>query len=318
MNRNDSVSPISGSLHLDILTMSCTGCLNNSRMALRRVFLAATVETSPSSQLRYLLAPSLRSPYQQHTLSNRRFFNGIKRVAHVDARSPPIPKPQINPRDPVLHTSVQAPTHDSRSVKAHKPKGSKTNPSLPRNEAIADVSDYVVLRREDGHLTEPRPLSNVLTEAQIRDQTVITIVLPRPGQKGGSQYPICVVLDRQAYEESEARRVAEESEREKGESKKKKGTKELEINWAIAPHDLEHKMKRFREFLGKGLRVEMLLLRKSKRKGKVFKQASPDEVEELLKRVREEAAQVPGTKEFKAPSGVVGDKYQLFFEGPQN
>ncbi|KAH8909029.1 hypothetical protein BR93DRAFT_522819 [Coniochaeta sp. PMI_546] len=271
--------------------MSCTGCLNNSRMALRRVFLAATVETSPSSQLRYLLAPSLRSPYQQHTLSNRRFFNGIKRVAHVDARSPPIPKPQINPRDPVLHTSVQA---------------------------IADVSDYIVLRREDGHLTEPRPLSNVLTEAQIRDQTVITIVLPRPGQKGGSQYPICVVLDRQAYEESEARRVAEESEREKGESKKKKGTKELEINWAIAPHDLEHKMKRFREFLGKGLRVEMLLLRKSKRKGKVFKQASPDEVEELLKRVREEAAQVPGTKEFKAPSGVVGDKYQLFFEGPQN
>lgn len=300
--------------------MSCTSGLNSSRAALRRVFLAGSIETSSGPQLHRLLAPSPPSAYQQHAISDRRFFNGIKRIAHTDTWTPPVSKPpQINPRDPVLHTSVQAPTHDTRSVQAHKPKGgSKTNPSLPRDEAIADVSDYVVLRREDGHLTEPRALSSVLAEAHIRDQTVVTIVLPRAGQKGGSQHPICVVLDRAEYEESEARRAAEESEREKGESRKKRGTKELEINWAIAPHDLDHKMRRFREFLGKGLRVEMLLLRKSKRKGKVFKQANADEVEELLRRVREEAAQVQGAKEFKTPSGVVGDRYQLFFEGPQN
>ncbi|OIW29609.1 hypothetical protein CONLIGDRAFT_643699 [Coniochaeta ligniaria NRRL 30616] len=294
--------------------MSCTSCLNSSRTALRRVFLAGTVERPPSTQPRYLLAPSLQQ--QQHTLSNRRFFNNLDTSSR-----PPFPRPPqtINPRDPVLHPSAQASTHDSRSVKAHKPKGSSKGPaSLPRDDAIAEVADYVVLRREDGHLTEPRPLSSVLAEAHIRDQTVVTIVLPRAGQKGGSQHPICVVLDREGYEESERRRIAEEGEREKGESKKKKGTKELEINWAIAPHDLEHKMKRFREFLGKGLRVEMLLLRKSKRKGKVFKQASPDEVEELLRRVREEAASVQGAREFKTASGVVGDKYQLFFEGPQN
>lgn len=310
--------------------MSCASSIYNSRTALRRVFLATPSELSSSSQLRYLLAPSLRTLYLQPPVLDRRFFNGIRRTALPP--SPDDPRatraPPVNPRDPVTHPSVQAPTRDSRSVRAHQPKGSapKSPPSssLPRDDAIRQVSDYVVLRREDGHLTEPRPLSSVLTEAHIRDQTVVTIVLPRPGQQqqraGAShrhQHPICVVLDRQAYEEAEAQRAREEREKREGEKKARRGTKELEINWAIAPHDLEHKMKRFKEFLGKGLRVEMLLLRKGKRKGKVFRQATEDEADELLKRVREEAGQVPGAREFKAPSGIVGNRYQLFFEGPQ-
>lgn len=300
--------------------MSCTTCIYNSRTALRRVFLASQLETSSSPQLRPLLAPFLPSPYRQCTISDRRFFTGIRRTELPPRGGAPAPRPQINPRDPVTQPSVQAPTHDSRSVKAHQPKGTKSkssSSSLPRDEAIKKVSDYIVLRREDGLLTEPRPLSSVLMEAQIRDQTVVTIVLPRPGQTGGNKYPICVVLDRQSYEVSEVQRLKEESTKERVEKKAKKGTKELEINWAIAPHDLEHKMKRFREFLGKGLRVEMLLLRRPKKKGRVFKQASREEVEDLLNKVREEASQVPGTREFRTPSGIVGEKYQLFYEGPQ-
>lgn len=298
--------------------MSCTSCINSSRMALRRVFLAAPLETSSSSHLRHVLAPSVRATSRPFSTTNHRFFTGIRKITNNNTTpgQSPDPRPHYNPRDPVLHTSVQAPTHDSRAVKAHKPKGGAAS-ALPRDDAIAAVSDYVVLRREDGHLTEPRAVSSVLAEAYIRDQTVVTIVLPRVGQRGGSNLPICVVLDRAAYEESEARRLADEAEKEKGESKKKKGTKELEINWAIAGHDLEHKMKRFKEFLSKGLRVEMLMLKKVKRKGKMFKQASEEEVGETLRKVREACAEVPGAREFKAPSGELGDKYQLFFEGPQ-
>lgn len=301
--------------------MSCASNIYNSRMALRRVFLATPLERSSSSHLlRPLIAPSLRIPYLQCPVTDRRFFNGVRRTGISPSVDTQPPMPPINPRDPITHPSIQAPTHDSRSVRAHQPKGSTSKSpsnSLPRDEAIRQVSDHIVLRREDGRLTEPRPLSSVLTEAHIRDQTVVTIVLPRPGQKAGSQYPICVVLDRQSYEAAEAQRLREEREKKEGEKKAKKGTKELEINWAIAPHDLEHKMKRFREFLEKGLRVEMLLLRKGKRKGKVFRQASEDEADELLNKVREEAGQVPGAREFKAPSGIVGKRYQLFFEGPQ-
>jgi translation initiation factor IF-3 len=176
------------------------------------------------------------------------------------------------------------------------------------------VSDFVVLRREDGMLTEPRPLSSVLTEASIRDQTVVSIVLPRPGQTKGSKYPICVVLDRAAYEASEAARAREEAEKEKGERKAKKGTKELEINWAIDKHDLGIKMKKLREFLAKGLRVEVLLLRRGKKRGR---QATKEEVEETLRVVKEEAASVEGAREVRGGSGVIGERYQLFFEGSQ-
>ncbi|KAB5563248.1 hypothetical protein GE09DRAFT_1111591 [Coniochaeta sp. 2T2.1] len=295
--------------------MSCTTCLNSSRSALRRVFFPP-LEPS-SSQLRYLLPSTLN---QAATHSNRRFFNGIKRISTSDfgTPSPPSRPPPINPRDPILHPPLQPPTHDSRRVIAHKPKGgSAPNTNLPRDEAIASVSDTVVLRREDGHLTEPRPLSSVLTEASIRSQTVVTIVLPRPGQKGGSKHPICVVLDRAAYEESERLRLAQETEKSQSEKKAKRGTKELEINWAIDPHDLEHKLRRFKEFLGKGLRVEMLLLKRGKKKGRVFKQASREEVEDVLARVRAAVEEVQGAREVKTPVGVVGERLQLFFEGAQ-
>ncbi|KAJ9142555.1 hypothetical protein NKR19_g7170 [Coniochaeta hoffmannii] len=295
--------------------MNCQACISSSRTALRRVFLASPVEQPATSQLRYLLAPSLHARQWQYTPSTHRLFTGIRRTITRGPDEPPSPPP-LNPRDPVTHPSEQGPTRDSRSVRAHnRKKGAAAGPpALPRDEEIRRIADHVVLRREDGLLTEPRPLSAVLTEASIRDQTVVTIVVPRPGQTKGSRYPICVVLDRRAYEEGEARRAAEEREKALGERKAKKGMKELEINWAIDKHDLEHKMKKFREFLGKGLRVDVLLLRRPRKKGR---QATEEEVEETLRKVREEAASVAGTREYKGASGVIGERYQLYFEGPQ-
>ena len=304
--------------------MNCPACISSSRTALRRVYLASPIEPSPtSSQLRSLLAPSpphARRHQWQYTPSTHRLFTGIRRTVprggpdddHPPAARPP--PPPLNPRDPVTHPSEQGPTRDSRSVRAHKQKGGGSPPTLPRDEDIRRVSDHVVLRREDGQLTEPRPLSAVLTEAQIRDQTVVTIVVPRPGQTKGSRYPICVVLDRASYEEAEARRAAEERERAVGERRARKGMKELEINWAIDNHDLEHKMRKFREFLGKGLRVDVLLLRRPRKKGR---QATQEEVQETLRKVREVAESVAGTREYKGASGVIGERYQLYFEGPQ-
>jgi translation initiation factor IF-3 len=147
----------------------------------------------------------------------------------------------------------------------------------------------------------------------MKDQTLVTLALPSPSSK----YPICIALDRKSYEESERQRLVSEKEKEREEKRRAKGTKELEINWATAPHDLEIKMRRLREFLGKGLRVEVRLVSKrSKKKGK--REATEDEATEVLKAVRKTALEdVVGAREVRPPDGFLLKKYTLFLEGPQ-
>jgi translation initiation factor IF-3 len=288
-------------------------------MALRRVFLSTPLETSTTSQLRLLLVP-----YRHHhpALPSRRFFTGIRRDSPLeDAANNPQrqPPPRINPHDPVLDPSIQAPNRDTRSARAHKPKNGSSSPSgrLPRDDEIAAMTEYVLLRREDGRVSEPRAVTNVLMEAQLRDQTLVAIALPRGVVGGGPKYPVCVLLDRAGYEESERVRKREEAEKGRDEKRRKAGTKELEINWAIADHDLQVKMRKMREFLGKGLRVEVLLFGKTGKRNRGKKVASKEEMEELLVKVRAAADDVPGSKEVKRAEGTVGLRYQMFFEGPQ-
>ncbi|RYP73044.1 hypothetical protein DL770_007845 [Monosporascus sp. CRB-9-2] len=121
----------------------------------------------------------------------------------------------------------------------------------------------------------------------------------------GPPAAICRIVDRAA-----ATAAAEEAAR--AARRKAVGTKELELNWAIAPHDLAHKLRRLREFLGKGMQVEVMLARK--RGGRT---AAKDEAEALLARVREAALEgVPGAKEVRKMSGTVGGVVHLYFEGP--
>lgn len=76
-------------------------------------------------------------------------------------------------------------------------------------------------------------------------------------------------------------------------------------------------MKRLREFLEKGLRVDVTLLsKKSRKKGK--REATLDEAKEVLKAVRRTALEeVVGTKEWKPADGQVLKSYKIFLEGPQ-
>lgn len=290
--------------------MPCANCLYNSGLALRRVFL----EPAPTSQVNRLLLPSLTTT----TTHQRRLFGGIRRINNQDKEEGYEPlqterqnnnfrnhtSPTLNP-NPRTHTRG-APT-SSPSPPASLPYG-----RLPRDAEIK--SDYVLLRQEDGRLSPPQPLQSVLFETSVRNQTLVTLALPG---SGGSKYPICVALDRASYEEAEREKNRQEKDKAKEERKRAKGTKELEINWATAPHDLEIKMKRLREFLGKGLRVEVKLLSKKSRKtGK--REATKEEATEILRAVRRTALEeVVGTKEWKPSDGSVGKSYKMFLEGPQ-
>ncbi|RYP04165.1 hypothetical protein DL765_010286 [Monosporascus sp. GIB2] len=177
---------------------------------------------------------------------------------------------------------------------------------------------WIRLRQADGSLApEPRRTDDVLAELDLEKWT-LELLSPPPASRDPDSDPdaspdvdvgppaaICRIVDR-----AEAAAAAEEAAR--AARRKAVGTKELELNWAIAPHDLEHKLRRLREFLGKGMQVEVMLARK--RGGRT---AAKDEAEALLARVREAALEgVPGAKEVRKMSGTVGGIAHLYFEGP--
>ncbi|KAI0167339.1 hypothetical protein BJ166DRAFT_519665 [Pestalotiopsis sp. NC0098] len=96
--------------------------------------------------------------------------------------------------------------------------------------------------------------------------------------------PVCRIVDKQRHKrEAEAR--AKEAR------KKELNRKELELNWAIAPNDLQHRLKQLRGFLEKGRRVELMVAKK--RGGRV---ATADEARLLMDALSETATEVGATE----------------------
>lgn len=166
----------------------------------------------------------------------------------------------------------------------------------------------------DGSLSEPRPTAAVLAELP-RGYSLVMVATPAPPSPSPPGAPvlirppaaICRLVDTQAAAAAEA-----EAEKKLQEEKKlMRQSKTLELNYAIAAHDLGHKMKRLNEFLAKGLRVEILLARK-----RGSRKTTPEEESKLVESVREVALAVPGATEYKKMDGVVGKVVTLFFAGP--
>lgn len=113
---------------------------------------------------------------------------------------------------------------------------------------------------------------------------------------------ICRIIDNAAA--SSAAQEAQKLARRKAVD-----SKELELSWSIAGHDLAHKLRRLRDFLSKGLSVEVALAKK--RGGRV---ATKVEAAAVLEAVREAVAEV-GAKEARKMEGDVGKTARLYFEG---
>ena len=111
----------------------------------------------------------------------------------------------------------------------------------------------------------------------------------------------------------EAEKAREKAAAKAGKAgKATKASKTIEIGWGIDRNDLGHRMKRMQDFLERGLKVEVVVAQKKRRKEVEFGQA-----EGVLEVVRETALRVPGVKEVKAMTGEVGKGVTLTFEGPQ-
>jgi len=95
--------------------------------------------------------------------------------------------------------------------------------------------------------------------------------------------------------------------KEKG--KADRAGKTIELNWAIAPGDLEIKISKICTFLEEGRKVDVMVAPK-KRKRK----ASADEMEGLLAKLDEGIARVQGAAQVTPPEGKIGGHMTFFYE----
>lgn len=119
-------------------------------------------------------------------------------------------------------------------------------------------------------------------------------------------YAVCKIVNKR----DEYERQKQVKENKKAGAGKPK-TKELEMTWAIGEHDMTTKLRQMGQFLGKGMKVEILV---AKKKG--GKKLDGKEAEGVVRRIREEIESL-GAREVKSASGEIGGSYRLFVEGKQ-
>lgn len=195
--------------------------------------------------------------------------------------------------------------------------------ALPRDEQIAKQNfPFVHLVDETGKLSPPQRVVDILASLDRKTQSLHTVALPPPrlrsrweqpteaapsseegSARGVPEIPVCKIINKEAVHK--AAKVLKKKPANPSQT-----VKTLELNWAIDPHDLEHRLKRMREFLEKGYRVDVVLIGKRKKR-----KASPEEAAETLRRIREGAEEVEGAKEWKAMEGKVGGQVTVYLEG---
>ncbi|KAK0728277.1 hypothetical protein B0T26DRAFT_697465 [Lasiosphaeria miniovina] len=269
--------------------MKGSRCLFNSAAALRRVFVGNALPSEGPWQMHRLILPLASSSRAAAPSSQLRGFVS------------------------------SAPLSANRG-------GAKKQLKLPADRYPRDRnidSPWIQLRDEEtGRLLEPERTRDVLARIDLKNYSLVTLMMPKvAGEEGeddtaaegddaarktGNPYPVCRIIDRRAE-------YAEALAKNKEERKQNVSTKEVEINWAIDPHDLQTRLRQVKGFLNDGFKVEITMQRNPKKRKKV---ASADEARETYQTLRAAIADVPGTTDVKPPVGTVGTRLQLVLQGP--
>ena len=185
-------------------------------------------------------------------------------------------------------------------------KGKRLN-RPPRDE---EIRAYRVVIVEDGKLSQPMSLLDALNSREKDERGRPTQFLQEvaPANRDEERpYPICKMFDRRHEREIEMAKQKEKKEIKKQE-------KQLEINWTINDNDLGHRLGKLREFLEKGLKVEIMF--GVKRKGwRQRRQADEEDTRTLVDKIKKTVEAVEGAREWKPMSGKLGGQAVLYFEG---
>lgn len=197
------------------------------------------------------------------------------------------------------------PGEEADSDRPNNTNGKAAGNRLPRNRELVLKYPLIVMRDKENKLSAPIAPQEVLAGLELSNFTLQSVALPDPRNERAPPYPVCLVIDKKAEQEKKA--ALKQAAR-----KKSVQSKEMELNWAIDPHDLEHRMRQLKAFLEKGFRVQIMLA--TKRRKRV---ASKEAAEAVLAKIGEIVSEVPGAKEFMAREGVLLKTMKLHVEGRQ-
>ncbi|KAK7749764.1 hypothetical protein SLS53_000343 [Cytospora paraplurivora] len=299
--------------------MSGKKCVFNPATALRRVFMPANLGSSDSLHLTRIFVPALLAPlppqYQART-----YWAGRERSTSQDASTR---TSSFFDRDGSNNsTRPSSASNNFRSRGGRQPppfradrEEDENRPGprvksklgrLPRDDEITWPYVFVKALDEDGHerLSGPRPVKEVLAELDLKKWSLQAVVMPRPEDQDAPRWPICKVINKR----DELARQKELKDKKKASAVKEK---ELELNWALAPHDLEHKVRTMQKFLAKGYKVQVLLLKKKGSKARI----ADKDAKALLERIETAVQEVTGSKEWKGREGQVLGSLRLFLQG---
>lgn len=151
------------------------------------------------------------------------------------------------------------------------------------------------------------------------DRTVYHLVQVAPGSTNNgppspddpASLPTCKLQSKQELREQQKVKLALKNKaKTKGGAGVGGPSKQLEINWAIDANDLRHRLTRMKEFLGQGRKVEVILAPK-----KTGRRATVEEVQAVVKKVKDAAGECKGVVEAKDPKGKIGGVFTMVFEG---
>ena len=147
----------------------------------------------------------------------------------------------------------------------------------------------IQMPREGGGLTDAEPLVIALSRVRRGEEHLVQLSEPEDG------VAICKISTIQELQERQRQRERQDKEQRK--SSKQSLPKQIELNWAIASHDLSHKMNQLKTFINDGRKVEIVLATKRRQR-----RATIEEGTQLLEKIRQTLANVEG-KEIKPMTG---------------
>lgn len=206
-----------------------------------------------------------------------------RQIAYLDRK----PSPRKKPSSPT-----------ARQVKEEPRKRHKWNDEIT-------ASSVVLVDPESNARRPPARLTDVLAALNLETHRLVQVTPDDPNDPFFT--PFCRVVNIEERQQADRQRQAELKANKKASNI---GSKTLELNWAIARNDLNHRLTRLKGFLEEGRKVEVVLA--SKKGGR---RATLDECDEVIKRVRSTVDDVKGTTEPKAMDGRVGAFATLTFQG---
>ncbi|KAJ5082579.1 hypothetical protein N7532_011622 [Penicillium argentinense] len=199
----------------------------------------------------------------------------------------PIHTPRAGFRQPSLLFNGSQLRYFQLSRRFALPKATTPASSLIKDELIR--SPWVQLVNEEGNLEDPKRLSDVLASI---DRNKFFCVQVAPGG-GPGKPPVCKVFNKKEHKENEKAKA-------KAAKAAAQSAKQIELNWAIDAHDLQHRLKQLATFLEKGRKVEVVLTRKKHKRP-----ATVEEIKNVMQTVLNTVREA-GATQTKAMEGEPG------------